>query len=339
MSGHGGNVWAAAHRWGLAPDEILDFSANLNPAGPPAGVLAAVREQAGSIRHYPEPYAATLRERLAAHLRVPPGSVAVTAGAAEAIYLVARLARFGGRVLVEHPTFSEYERAARAAGVPWAPAALLRRGDVRFLCNPNNPTGRLLPRGAVAEEADSATRSGAALVVDESFLDFVQEPDAISVAREAAAGELNLWVVGSLTKFYALPGLRLGFLIGPGGARFDGERDPWSVGALAQAAGMAALADEAYRVRTREWIGAERVYLYEGLRRLPGLQVFEPSANFILGEAPVPAALLQEHLGPRGILIRDCGNFPGLSEKHFRVAVRSRPENQRLLEALSECMK
>ena len=345
---HGGDVGAAAARWGLAPDDIVDFSANISPFGPPPGALAAARAALAAADRYPEPYAVTLRACLGARHGVPQGAVLVSNGATEAIHLLLRPAA-GRRVALPVPGFAEYGRAARAVGAAvvaidgLAPAGLsaaglvslgegLAPGDAMFICNPHNPTGRLLSPGEVLAVV-RATR--AMVIVDEAFIDLTGPGEAGSVVGRVLDYD-NLVVVRSLTKFYAMPGLRSGYAVARPElvAALDAVRDPWSVSAPAQAAAAAALDDGPYAERVRRWVAVERDFLSAELARLPDYTVEPPAANFILVRAPEPAWALQDRLGPRGILIRDCRSFAGLSERHLRVAVRTRAENLRLLAAL-----
>ncbi|BDG60898.1 threonine-phosphate decarboxylase CobD [Caldinitratiruptor microaerophilus] len=355
---HGGDVYAAAARWGLDPDRVLDFSANLNPFGPPPGVVEAVRAALGRIRLYPEPHSATLAAALAEREGVPAPAVVVGAGATELIRLAALLAR-GGVAVAPSPTFGEYPRAVEAAGGTWVSvpldpdrgfrpdvaalggAARAARARLFFLCNPNNPTGVLLPAGEVLELAGVLAAQDCLLVVDESFVDLTPDPPAASVLAEAPRRP-GLVVIRSLTKFYALPGLRLGYAVAAPALAGALRRlqDPWSVGALAQVAGRQALAEEAYAARTRAWVAEEPARLYRELAAIPGLRPLPPAANFILVDGSstgLAAWELQERLGPLGILIRDCRSF-GLPAGYFRVAVRTREDNARLLAALRRAL-
>ncbi|MFZ5826344.1 MAG: threonine-phosphate decarboxylase CobD [Bacillota bacterium] len=337
---HGGDLHAAAARWGLPAERFVDFSANINPLGPPAGALAAAAAALAGVAHYPEPFARTLRAALARRHQLPEAAIIVTGGASEALYLLLREAA-GRRVALPVPGFAEYGRAARAAGatvlpVPFDqtdPPAGLRAGDWWVLCNPHNPTGHLLRPGRILALAGETP---ATLLVDEAFIDLTEAGEEGSVIPQVLHRR-NLVVLRSLTKFYALPGLRVGYAAAPShlAARLDGARDPWSVSAVAQAAALAALADSDYAARTRAWIAAERPFLARAVAALPGWSLCEPpSANFLLARAPVPAHRLQERLGPLGILIRDCRSFEGLTPHHVRLAVRTRAENLRLLAAL-----
>lgn len=336
---HGGDVLEAIRRWGCPTGGFLDFSANINPMGPPPGAVAAAQAALAGIAHYPEPFARRLRTALARRHGVDVGAVLVGNGAAEVLYLLLRQAA-GHRVAFPEPGFAEYVRAARAAGARLLPVAHDRRkppaalgpGDWWVVCNPHNPTGHLYTPSALLAMAE---QTPATLLVDEAFVDLTTAGEAGS-AIAAVAHRPNLVVVRSLTKFYALPGLRVGYAVAPPDlvARLDAARDPWSVSQVAQAAALAALEDEDYFTRTRTWVEAERVYLAGELAKLPGCTVYPPSANFVLVCAPLPAHEIQERLGPQGILVRDCRSFTGLSAHHMRLAVRSRGENQRLIEAL-----
>jgi threonine-phosphate decarboxylase len=170
-------------------------------------------------------------------------------------------------------------------------------------------------------------------------MDFCEEESALSLVVNDGRGV----VLRSLTKFYALPGLRLGYAVAATGVigRLAGLVPPWSVGNLAQAAGVAALADEGYREQTLRLVAGERAFLAGGMRSIPGLLPYPAAANFLLVELTggATAAELWAQLFPRGILIRDCGNFIGLTERFFRVAVRGREENERLLAALGEVLR
>ncbi len=331
---HGGNRWAAAARLGIPPERFIDFSANLNPLGPPRGVRRVLQEAADRIEEYPEPEYLELRQAIAAAAGVGRENVFVGNGASEILQLWAYVNR-PARAIVLPPTYGEYARAVRIAGgvVVDGGAHPEATGDVVFCCNPNNPTGRLLAR----EEVLSLSARGKTLLVDESFLGFAGEADGLTLGREAASGE-GVFVLVSLTKLYALPGLRLGYAIAPREAIRDLEEaaTPWRVNALAEAAGRAALADEAFREATRRVVTVERQYLTAELAGLPGVLVYPGAANFLL--LRVPRTDLGEMLARRGLLVRDCRNFLGLDEYHLRVAVRRREENETLIRALKEIL-
>ena len=324
--------------------ELLDFSQNINPLGPPGDVPRAARralyEESG---RYPDLEYTELREALAAYLGVPAGRIVPTNGGAEALFLAARAAPEGGRALVLEPTFSEYAAAARASGMEpvrrvvrrhkdgfrWHPSSLedLEGVCVVFLCNPNNPTGEALGYGEVLEVAARVKEAGALLVVDEAFADFVP---GISVAAMVDRG---LWVARSLTKFFAIPGLRLGCLVCDDARRVEALQPSWPVNAVAAAAGIAAVKDSGFAEASVAEVARLRQGLFEALEALPGLQPFPGSANFLLVHGPDG---LPGRLAGRGVLVRGCGPFEGLGPEYFRVAVRSAEENGRLVAAIRE---
>ena len=351
---HGGNVFAIARACGLTPEELLDFSASINPLGPAPGVREAVAAAFDRIGHYPDSDCTELRQALAGHHGVEPAEVCVANGSTELIYLLPRLVP-GRRALVVAPPFSEYAAALARDGweidyfdldpasgfeLPVGRlAAELKKGhDLLVLTNPGNPTGRLYDIAAVERLAGHCRERGSFLVLDEAFMDFCEEGSA----KRFAVATPNLLVLRSLTKFYALPGLRLGCAIGsaPVIARLARLREPWSVNTLAQAAGLASLAATGYARETLRLVATERERLFAGLTAIAGLRPFPSATNYLFVEVTggLAVAEIAGRLLAQRLLIRDCGNFRGLDGRFFRVAVRSGPENARLLEALSAAM-
>jgi threonine-phosphate decarboxylase len=329
--------------------DVLDLSASINPLGLPDSVEQALRENVGLLAHYPEPFADGLARDIAGHAGVLAETVLCGNGSTELIYLLARALR-PRRVLVAAPTFSEYERAcALQAGCscvrfalspeegfrvdPARYAAALAGCDIAFLCNPNNPTGGLLERDAVLAVADAAAAARCVLVVDEAFIDLA---DGQSVMGNVA-GCAHLVVLRSLTKFYALAGLRIGYAVLPERLveTLRKYKEPWTVNSLAQAAARAVLGDREYRERSLALFREEKSFLEERFREL-GITYFPSAANYYLlriEDRPETIAALRR----KGILVRDCSNFDGLDGSFIRVAVRSRSENERLLKELSAC--
>ena len=334
----------AARDLDLPEGYLLDFSQNINPLGVPAGALEAARralhEETG---RYPDLGYPDLREALAAYLGVSPGKIVPTNGGAEALFLAARAARPGGRALILEPTFSEYAVAARAAGLEPVRRVARRAEDgfrldltalddlegmaLVFLCNPNNPTGSVLNRAEVLEVSGRVLGSDAVLVVDEAFADFTP---GTSVAAEVDDG---LCVARSFTKFFGIPGLRLGCLVCADPGRIQEFQPSWSVNAVAGAAGAAAVRDRDFADASVRSVARLREELFEALGVLPGLTPFPGAANFLLVRGP---AGLVERLARRGVLVRGCEPFVGLGPEYFRVAVRSRAENERLIDEIRE---
>jgi threonine-phosphate decarboxylase len=337
---HGAHGALVARSMGAQQGELLDFSQNINPLGPPPGALeaarAAVAESSGGYPplDYPE-----LREALARYLSVPPERVLPTNGGAEALFLAARVAAGRRRrALVLEPTFSEYAAAARAAGMEVVRRPLRTVGDevkvdmaalddldafdAAFLCNPNNPTGDALGVERVQDVLERTGTAGTTLILDEAFADFAPQHAL------GASGNEHLLIARSFTKFFAMPGLRLGALITEDPERARSFQPSWSVNVAAAAAGVVAARDSGYAEATLTAIERLRSGLYSGLRDLPGLTVFPGAANFLLVRGPRD---LTEGLARRGVLVRGCGPFAGLGDEFFRVAVRGAEENARLV--------
>ncbi len=307
---------------GAADPRLLDFSASINPLGPPDSVRAVLDRGVELALRYPSIDADGFCAAAARRHGVPRGCVLAGNGSTDLIYLVARLFA-GARAQVVVPAFTEYEDACKAAGI----AVNRGRTDLTFVGNPTSPDGRVLPR-------EQVHRLPGTVAVDEAFMDFVGDRE--SLASEAPR-DMRLIVIRSLTKFYAIPGLRIGYLVAAPGiiSRLRRLQPPWSVNALAAAAGAAVLADREYAERTRRAVRALRERLARGLAEA-GLWPLPSEANFILCRVRDAAALCGELLR-RGIAARNCDSFTGLEpNRHVRFAVRTDAENGRLLAALKE---
>jgi len=348
---HGGNVFAVARSLGVAPEEIVDFSASINPLGPAPGVREAVADAFDRLVHYPDNDCTALREALAEGHGLSPEQIIVSNGSTELIYLMPRLVE-GKRALIVAPAFSEYERALELAG--WEAdflylrpregfrlslehlAEKLAQGcDILFFANPGNPAGNVVRPEELEQIVDRAVAAGAFVVIDEAFIDFCEANSAKRLTIRTA-GSI---VLRSLTKFYALPGLRLGYAIASERviSRVAKLREPWSVNTLAQAAGCASLVDAAYWHATIRHAEEERDFLAGALRKIHGLVPHPAAANYLLVEitSGLRSGELRERLIGERILIRSCGNFMGLDDRFMRLAVRKRDENERLVAALA----
>ncbi|MEH1899292.1 MULTISPECIES: threonine-phosphate decarboxylase CobD [unclassified Nostoc] len=345
---HGGNLaWAAALA-GCPPDAILDFSASISPLGPPNSAIAAIVSQLGNLKHYPDPNYSELRLALSHFHQLPSEWILPGNGSAELLTLVGReLAQLAATILIT-PAFGDYYRtlAAYNANVLECPLSLVtghwsltkekgeRRNDKGLLLNnPHNPTGKIFSRDSILPYLEQF----ALVVVDEAFMDFVppdEEQSLIPVVQEYA----NLVILRSLTKFYSLPGLRLGYAIAHPDclAKWQLWRDPWPVNTLAAAAAIAALQDTEFQQQTWAWLPPARNQLFQGLAKILGFQPQVSAANFLLVESQKSTSQLQQQLlKHHQILIRDCLSFKELGDRFFRVAVREESDNQRLLTALS----
>lgn len=346
-SGHGGNIQEICSRYGLEPGGLLDFSANINPLGYPPSLSKALREGLPSILHYPDINCTRLRRAIAQKTHHKEEEVLIGNGSTELMYLIPRAFR-PQKGLVFEPTYSEYGRALRLAGANVEKLVSTEVGATRrvaptsgqsqmvFICNPNNPTGDLIRKEEILALAEGLPQC--LMVIDEAFMDFVDEPHKYTVLPEAGRVK-NLIVLRSMTKFFGYPGLRLGYMVSHREviSQAEGHKEPWTVNALAQLAGEVALKDEDFIFRSREYVASEKSFLYRELSRLGGINPIPPTVNFITSRITLEgltSAGLKEMLIRKGLLIRDCSNFPGLDDKYFRVAVRRREENLLLLQAL-----
>lgn len=348
---HGGNIYQGRKKW-------LDFSANINPLGLARSVRQAIENHIDGVIHYPDPDGTALKDAISAFYGVPTDAILLGNGAAELLYTYFH-ARPGQRVAVPAPTFSEYERAALAGkgtvchirtrcddgfAVPWQEFTdALGEMDIVIFTNPNNPTGRLIPQAALLQLIHQAREHGTMILVDESFLDFREDREAYTVMPYVKDYE-NLMVLQSLTKFFALPGLRLGFAVMAPALRheLEGHKDVWNVNVLAQYAGVAALLDTAYQAQSRRYVAQEKEYLQQSLQALGQLTVYNPSVNFMLLHLDNPwgtGSEVQDGLRHQGILVRNCANYVGLDDSYIRIAVRRHDENERLLQALGRYKK
>jgi len=357
--GHGGDLWTASARFGIRPGEWLDYSANINPLGPPPQVLEAIGDGLGAIVNYPDPGHRELKRLLAAKLNVAEEELLIGNGAAECIALA--LSGLGVRTVgVVAPCFSEYAQLSRDFGAevrtlvakeengykadPAELEALLDEIDLLFLGHPNNPTGLTYSLEELREIAAQAANRSAYVVVDEAFIDFIPKKDRVSLLPELRDYP-HVLLMHSMTKFYAIPGLRLGYAIAAPElvGKMARKQVTWSVNGLALAAGQVCLRPEIaeYEERTRRLIDSERAYLRQEIDSRLGWRTWPGEANFLLLELSEPwtASGLQGALGPKGVLVRSCANYDGLTERHVRIAVRGREDNERLLKALIEAQQ
>ena len=371
---HGGNLaWAAALA-GCPASAILDFSASISPLGPPESALDAIQAHLSSLTAYPDPDYGELRTALGEALNVDPDWILPGNGSAELLTWAAwDLSKLEATYLVT-PAFGDYWRALSAFGakvlkcpldlqlLDAEPAGRLVTDDLSvsnrslvspsfrlpvplalnaerglLLNNPHNPTGLLFAREAILPYVKQLGM----VVVDEAFMDFLP-PSEQETLIDAVEEFPNLVILRSLTKFYSLPGLRLGCAIAHPDilGRWQLQRDPWPVNALAAAAAAAVVRDTVFERQTWDWLPVARQELFEGLANLPGLQPIAGAANFLLVESSMSVSLIQKSLLERHrILIRDCLSFPELGDRFFRVAVRSRAENMRLIAGLAEVIR
>lgn len=371
---HGGNIFQFAHEQRIEPYEVIDFSANINPLGPSQRGLAALEAQLRYISHYPDASNDDVLNTIADTYGMNKNQIVVGNGAAELLYAICRLPGYTG-AFVPAPGFSEYKEALEASRIPvrdiyYRPreddngkpyfevpylaletfSAELKGQDGRiivFLGNPNNPDGTLLDKNHIRTLASMLKDANSLLVIDESFIDFVGN-DTLQdneYSMRSLVNEFdNIIVVHSFTKFYAVPGLRIG-------AAFSNPHiidqlntfiPTWSINTLAQAYTQSALNDVEYVKRTKQVLHEEQHYMYNALDAIAGITVYPPSANFILfhiEQEGVTADSINEALKKHNMIVRNCDSYMGLNSQWVRVAIKDHDNNVRLVDTLTDILK
>ena len=357
---HGGNIYKIYREKGMK--EILDYSSNINPYGLPEQFKEAIISNLSILEKYPDPDYIELREEIAKVNKVELKNIIVGNGATEIIFLYMKVLK-AKKILIVSPTFGEYERAMRATlddiqvdyfkleevenfvpNIEKIRLELNKKYDLLVMCNPNNPTGQFVSVEIMEKILEKCTEFGTKLFVDEAFVEFVENWEEKSIIK-TEKDKKNLFVLRAFTKFFAIPGLRLGY-----GICFDDEfmtkmfekKEPWSVNNIAELAGKVLLKDKEYIEKTNKWIKEEKKYMYENLIKIEGIKSYKTEINFILVRIndeylkKINVQKLREKMLEKGILIRDASNFVYLDNKYFRLAVKDRKNNIRVLEALKK---
>lgn len=349
---HGGDIYACqAAGEGRA---VIDFSANINPLGMPAGVKKALKDAVGKCVNYPDPFCRRLQQEAAGFLGLPEAYFFFGNGAADVLFRLA-LALKPKKALLLAPTFSDYEKSLRAIGCktvyynlkescefmvqPDILKKITPSVDMVYICNPNNPTGQLTNRELLNDILAKCREVQARLVVDECFMDFVAAEKAFSM-RDLLADYPELIILKAFTKTFAIPGVRLGYCLSADEhlhSLLHEHGQDWSVSVLAQAAGTAALQETAYLHESMALISEERDFLCKRLRSV-GAKIYGSEANYIFFRLERPRNL-PELLAEQGFLIRSCANYRNLEGPYYRVAVKTRVLNRALIKAIKEAKK
>ncbi|WP_139488106.1 threonine-phosphate decarboxylase CobD [Brevibacillus dissolubilis] len=354
--GHGGDIWSAAKTFGTEASDLLDYSANINPLGVPDSLFPALQRALPEIIRYPDPICRNLRAKLAIQYEVAQEQILIGNGAAECIQL-AVTALQPERVGIIYPSFSEYEAVASKAGCEIVPhfteredaflpriealLNLIKRVDMLFIGHPNNPTGNHLGLEELTAVAEQCRKFDVTLCVDEAFLDFLPDGEELSLLPRLAEFP-NVLLFRSMTKIYAIPGLRLGYCIGHPEIieRLSSQKIPWSVNHLAQAAGEILLDEQEYIQKTQAFVTEERIWLKERLTACKSIHVFPSKTNYLLLHVHgLTSYAIQQSMAEKGILIRNCSMYPGLGEGYLRVAVKTRAENERMADTLIQVVR
>ncbi len=353
ITGHGGNIFSLARRLGCVPDEILDMSSNVNPLGPPPGLVEFLSVQLERINALPEPDASMAISAFADHHRVAEERVVGGNGTTQLIYTLP-LALGSRRAVILGPTYADYADACAMYGVPFQYhladesrdfrpdlAALekdLAGADTVFICNPDNPTGVLIP----AEDLLDLCRRNPEVrfIIDESYLPFVEEGEKESLLGRDLD---NVLVLHSMSKIFRVPGLRIGFAVAPEPLikKIGWYAQPWAMNSLAQAAVLFLMGQRVgtgdFIRKTRQILGDERRTMEEKLGSFDQVRPIPGKTAFLLVRLPPSktADEVWEALAQERILIRNCGNFIGLSERYIRISLKTPEENRMVLEKLT----
>ena len=364
---HGGNIYKIFREKNI--DKILDYSSNINPYGLPENLKKEIFEKLFVLERYPDPDYIELREKIAEKNNLNIENIIVGNGATEIIFLFMKILS-PKKVLIVSPTFGEYERAIKAStlandnleinyfelkeaenfvlNIKNLETELENNYDLLILCNPNNPTGQFLKLKKLEEILKICEQKNTKLFVDEAFVEFVEDWENESIINSKENKE-NLFVIRAFTKFFAIPGLRLGY-----GICFNKnllkkmleKKEPWSVKNIADLAGQTVLDDENYIQKTKEWIKDQKKYMYENLNKIKGLRAYKTEVNFILLkiednllEKGLDVKNLRKKMLEKGILIRDASNFIYLDKHYFRLAIKDKLNNKKVIESLSSILK
>lgn len=384
MDFHGGNIYKIFREKNIK--EILDYSSNINPYGIPESLKERITENLEILERYPDPDYVELRQKLSNLNKVNLSDIILGNGATEIIFLFMKVIN-PKKILIVSPTFGEYERAVKATEISGDTVSLSssngdnknienkkieieyfelkesddfklnignlkneleNKYDLLIICNPNNPTGKFLKLAQTEEILKECNKYDTKLFIDEAFIEFLADGMKESIIN-TEENKKNLFVTRAFTKFFAIPGLRLGY-----GMYFDKElekkisekKEPWSVNNFAEMAGLTVLDDAEYIEKTLKWIAEEKKYMYEKLNEISGIKVYETEVNFITGKIDeklfsegLNVKILREKMLEQGILIRDASNFKFLDERFFRLAIKDRASNERVIEAMKEIFR
>lgn len=350
---HGSDLEKIEKYYGIKKEDIVSFSANVNPLGICPKMKDALTSHLDVITSYPDREYTALRNAIASYCNTEAEYIMVGNGSTELISLFIK-SRHPKNALILAPTYSEYEREISLSGGPCHYFSLLPEEnfelstaalkqtlyekdiDLLILCNPNNPTSTALHTGQLREILSDTSARQTAVIVDETYCEFAPDMEQVS-AISLVPEYKNLVVLRGVSKFFASPGLRLGYAITSDAdllSYINEHKDPWTINSLADLAGQVMFTDREYIQAVRSLINNERTRICKRLRSIPGLTVFEPYANFVLVRIDRPgrnAGELFDAAIREKMMLRNCSTFPGLNEQYFRLCFMLPKDNDRLL--------
>ncbi len=354
MDFHGGNIYKIKDG-----ENMLDYSANINPLGIPQSLNKLIRNSIDKLINYPDPNYSELKEAISKFCHIDKNNILVGNGAVELIFLIIKSIK-PKKTLILAPTFGEYQRALSLVGstidyLPYGnninnyftPVETIEKTiknnnyDLLIICNPNNPSGHLTSLDEIITINNIAKEKNCKILIDEAFIDFLPDGEKISAKN---LGDKNIFITRAFTKFYAIPGLRLGYsflwdqdII----EDISSTREPWSINTFASLAGKVLLNDKKYQNDTYKWLNEEKIYFYRKLKEVEGVEVYKGQVNFILVKIlnkNWTSSRLREELIKKGIIIRDCQNFEFLDNSYFRLAIKNRRSNEVVVEGLKDIL-
>ncbi|MBQ7562472.1 MAG: aminotransferase class I/II-fold pyridoxal phosphate-dependent enzyme [Lachnospiraceae bacterium] len=354
---HGSDLETIEQLYGIKKEEILSFSANVNPLGISPKLKEYLPKELSCITAYPDREYTELRKTIGAYCGCDYENITVGNGTSELISLVISN-RHPKRALIIGPTYSEYEREVSLSGgtsnyfplseengfllsIQELEKELLKDVELLILCNPNNPTSSAISRASMRTVLDICKRLGIFVMVDETYIEFAKNQAEIDLIPLTATYN-NLLILRGVSKFFSAPGLRLGYAITGNKdltELINSRKNPWTVNSLAETAGKLMFTDTDYMQKTRELIDTERTYVVKTLSASPDFQVYEPVANFVLvkiKKEDLDADILFDALIRQKMMIRNCSTFPFLNNKYFRICFMEHKDNKRLLQAIFE---
>ena len=354
-STHGGKFWQYKKNPNAQAMEIIDFSASINPIGPPQSVIEVIRRNLHNLSHYPDSHSTELKKELAKIHNILEENLIVGNGSNELIRLFAEtFFEEGDEVIIPIPTFDEYTVATEFMGaLPTfvelkPPNFTVNSSDIIekitdktkaiFLCNPNNPTSKLMPPDELQNIVEKANEKQVLVFLDEVFIDTTE--NGVSYTNRVTQ-YTNVFIIHSLTKIFAVPGLRVGYGLGSKEliSYMNRAKLEWNVNYLAQVAAIAALKDISYLEKTKELFYNQKRFLMENLAKIRGLKTELPDANYFFVDVSgtsLTGSQLEKKLREFGILVRNCSSFKPLSDRYIRFGIRTEHENKRLLDALNQ---
>jgi threonine-phosphate decarboxylase len=353
---HGGDVWKISEKYHIPLDQVIDFSVPLNPMGTPKKALQSIRQHLSLIKNYPDPAHEWLIATFSNYVGAKPNNVIVGSGSTELIYLFVEVFLNGeDDVVIPIPVFNEYKKATMKVGgrplflkcdsaenfhldLEKLEKAISKKTRIIFICNPNSPTGNLYEKEDVLRIVRLAAEKNVLVFLDEDYVEFVDDAKRYSMA-EYVTRYNNLFVLRSLTKFFGLAGLRMGFGIASSDIvdALKRAKMPWTVNSLAMFAAEEAVKDDDFIKRSRLMISRSKKQMQKALQMIPWLRVYPSETNFFLVEitkGSLTSTQLKEGLERKGLLIRDCSDFDGLNNRFFRVSVNKLEKNKKLIEHL-----